>query len=677
MSNDIYNIWNGEEFQFTLNKIAAISGGIIEVPPCFQQIADEPIAVISSYRITPNPEKGLNVRFLPQYNQSNYAKYVSEAENGVVIISHKELVDTEGNRLPMILLPTIRDVQNVLLSLGAYIKKVFPMPTIALTGSVGKTTTTLFMESIFRQRNRVFVSGRNLNISEAIIERMFEGFGPDYDFHIQETGGGGPGVVENSAKFLTPDAFALLNVYPHHVDKYKTLDGIFQDKSSLDRHAKSNAFGVINIDDDTLREQKYNHRIVTCGITHKEADYVAENIRQDGVYLRMDIVHNGISVPIQINIPGVHNAYNAVIAFAMAKEWGLTDQEIQDGFSSYRSVGIRQNLCEIAGRTMYIDCFNIAVDSIRSCMATLDSLEPKPGCRRIAVLGGENALGENSFPVNYSVGLEMAQYRADEFIFVGLPESEPPEVVNRHGDGRSVFEGARRVVRDRPVTFFEDLGLLADKLMRETKPGDVILFKGIFRLPLFAAIDRAFGTSILLSEPLFAKQLWTSKSFSAHYYKEINGANIIRCKCLDSEIEIPDTIIGKPVYRVGANVFKNRESLNNIKFGKSLQNLGTQSFMGCAGLTALTIPKNVIYIEAKAFADCTGLKDVHLKGVLHVEREAFAGCKNLKTVSFTDSCQTIENDVFAGCPKVKIIAPKGSVAHRYALEHGIKFKSVT
>ena len=215
---------------------------------------------------------------------------------------------------------------------------------------------------------------------------------------------------------------------------------------------------------------------------------------------------------------------------------------------------------------MYIDCFNISVDSIRSCMATLDSLEPKPGCRRIAVLGGENALGENSFSVNYGVGLEMAKYKADEFICVGLPASATAEQINKFGDGRSVFEGVRRVVRDRPVSFFEDLSLLADKLMRETKPGDVILFKGIFRLPLFAAIDRAFGTSIVISEGMFARQRWRSRNFRSHYYQVINSSNIIEYNGVQTNIKIPNTIIEKAVYRIGNSLRGHRRSGDCINF---------------------------------------------------------------------------------------------------------------
>ena len=674
--NDIYKVWNGKRFQFTLNKIAQISGGVLKIPPHFQHLADEPIELVTCRNLPVTPVKGLVVRLLPAFEPAEYDLYVKNAASGVVTISHEELKDANGNLLPMILMPSYQSVRTVWCALGSYMKKVFPMPTISVTGSLGKTTAILMLENIFKQRNRVFVSGRNRNSSEAIIQRMLQDFGPDYDYHIQEVGGGAPGVVERSAKFLDADAFCFLNIMPHHLDHYKTLENIASDKLSFDRHAKDGAFSVINLDDDVLRSYPFKSRVITCGIVHKEADYVAENIRQDGMWLRMDIVHQEKRTPIRINIPGVHNAYNAVIAFAMAKEWGLSDQEIQDGFLAYTSGAIRQNIREIAGRTVYIDCFNISVDSIKSCLRTLDTIEVKEGNRRIAILGGENALGESLFSVNYSVGLEMAQYHADEFIFVGLPESESMERVNKCGHGRAVFEGARRVVRDRPVSFFDKLDDLADKLVRETKPGDVILLKGIFRLPLFAILDRAFGTSILIHEPTFPGKLWKSRSFSSFYYPDIGGSNITRCLNSNEKITIPDTIIHNPVFRIGEDVFADRSDLREVDFGRSVQNLGARCFSGCRRLKTLHVPANVIYVEQEAFSKCTALEEITFDGVLHVEKLAFSGCRMLKTARFTDSCQTIEADAFKGCRNLTIVAPAGSAAHRYALENNISFQEI-
>lgn len=678
LSNDVYNVWNGSRFQFTLNKLAAISNGLMVIPDCFKSIADEPIEVLTSA----NPPKGdkFVVRWIPLFDNSKIASYKEMIYNGVIIVSHYAFKDEKGRPLPTIKMASYEHVRNVWCMIGAYMKRVVEMPTISVTASIGKTTTVLFMESIFGQRDKVYVSGKNRNNSEPIVQQMLQAYGPEYGYHVQEVGGGAPRVVERSAELLNSDAFCIGNILPHHLDRYKTMEGIEYDKTSFDRIGEKDIFGVINIDDDRIRNHTFKNRIVTCGIKHTEADYVAKNIRQDGIWLRMDIVHQDECVPISINIPGAHNAYNAVLAFAMAKEWGLTNEEIQAGFRAYKSGIIRQNLREIAGRIMYIDCFNTNRESIKSCLQTLDTIEPKAGGRRIAVLSGENALGDKAYSINYELGLECAQYLADEFIFVGISPNSTLEEWDYCGHSYAFYEGAKRVLRNRPVTFYEGIEAVADKLVQETKPGDVILFKGHFKLAFWPILDRAFGTSFaaheVVSLPMYQGVLWRNKSFASRYYVHAGGSNITQCLSKEKHIQIPNTIIEKPVSRVGKGVFAGREDLESVNFGLSVQNIGERSFAGCSSLKQLDIPANVIYVEQEAFADCTALEEVSFRGVLHLESGVFRGCENLKTVRFTESCQTIEDGVFEGCKNVTIIAPKDTVAHAYAVQNGLRVESV-
>lgn len=677
LNDDVYNIWDGSRFRFTLNKLAAISNGLMVIPDCYKSIADEPIEILTSV-MPPKTEK-LTVRWIPLFEKSQIKAYRELIYDGIIVVSHYEFKDQEGRPLPLIKMDSYEHVRNVWCMIGAYMKRVFEMPTISVTASIGKTTTVLFMESIFGQRKKVYVSGRNRNNSEPIVQQMLQTYGPEYGYHVQEVGGGAPRVVERSAELLNSDAFCIGNILPHHLDRYKTMEGIEYDKTSFDRMGEKDIFGVINIDDDRLRNHPFKNRIVTCGIKHTEANYVAKNIRQDGIWLRMDIVHRDECVPISINIPGAHNAYNAVLAFAMAKEWGLTNEEIQAGFRAYKSGAIRQNLREIAGRIMYIDCFNTNRESIKSCLQTLDTIEPKNGGRRIAILSGENALGKEAYSINYELGQECAQYHADEFIFVGISPNSTLEEWDYCGHSYAFYEGAKGVIRDRPVTFYEGIEAVADKLVQETKPGDVILFKGHFKLAFWPILDRAFGTSFsareVVSLPMYRGVLWRNKSFASRYYVHANGSNITQCLHNAKNVQIPNAIIGKPVARVGTGLFARREDLESVEFGMAVKNLGEKSFLGCKGLKKLDVPSNVIYVEKEAFAGCTELEEVSFSGVLHLEKGVFRNCEKLKRIYFTESCQTIEEGVFEGCGNVTVIAPEGSVAHAYAVENGLNFES--
>ncbi len=678
--DDVCHIWKDGHFAFTLRKIAQITG--LEIPEAYSDRLDTPIVQLSS-NFFPNmgawKEGELRALFIYFYEEKKLPSYRQYLDQGAILISGTQIYREDGSPYPMIVLASQAEVQAAYCAIGTYIKTVFPMPTIGVTGSIGKTTPKQFLKSIFSERYKVLASGGNQNTPDLFTNQLIRQCDPTYEFHIQECGAGVPGLVERAAKMLRADAFCITNILPHHLDRYDTLEDILYDKASFDRVPGKTCFGVINIDDGRLRDYAFQNRIVTCGVTSPDADYVAGNIRQSGLYLEMDVTYRTPdgeerTVPIRVSIPGLHNANGAVMAFAMAKEWGFTDEEIQRGFLNYKSDGIRQSLRVTAGRLLYVDCFNVASGSIRSSLSTLESFELEPGCRRVAVLGGENLLGSREFANNYAVGLTFRDFHVDEYIFVGRPEPATEEEYNLFGHSYALYQGARRALRGRVKTsFMTDYHAIADKLAAETKPGDVILFKGGFRLAFPSIIDLTFGTSGAVYFPYhyFPPYSVAEDGFRASYFPSTDTCNLMRCTIRKGVARIPDTVDGRPVARVSARLCRDNPYVQTIDFGLSCANIGAECFAGCTALRAADIPANVLYIEAGAFAGCPALEHVSVRGALHIERGAFRDCPALRAVEISGDCVTIEEDVFAGSPNVTIAAPAGSAAAAYARDHGI------
>ena len=681
--NDIYNVWDGSRYVFTLRKISQITG--IEIPEEFVKDMDTPIAELRANALLnggKSKDKGLQILFTYLYDETKNELYREYIENGVIIISHVLLDDENGKPYPMIVLESENKVQDAFCAIGKYIKSIFPVPTIGITGSIGKTTLTRFFENIFAEKYSVFSSGGNNNIPCSIVNPMLWRYGPECTFHVQECGAARPGWVERTANLIYADAFCITNILPKHLDGYDTIEDILYDKTSFDRIEEKECFGVINIDDDRLRNHKFNNRIVTCGIKHTEADYVAKNIRQNGLFLELDIEYKengGIirTVPIKINIPGVHNANGAVMAFAMAKEWGLTDVEIQNGFLKYKSDPIRQNLREISGRLMYIDCFSVAEESIHSCLKMIDDLPIQSGKRKIAVLGGSARLGDKAFSANYSLGLTFPNYSVDEYIIVGVPEPGTEEQYNMLGHSYALYQGIKHAFRgESKVSFYSELEQVAEKLARETEPGDIILFKANHRLMLTAILDRAFGTSYAMQFPsvLHPVTRIQEDGFSAYYFIDNDSCNIGNGTVINGFLSVPNTIDNHPVARLGTNVFRNNTQIKEIDFGLSCTNIGAECFRGCTGITSLNIPRNILHIEAGAFADCSSLESVIIHGAEHIEAGSFRNCKKLKSVVLPETCYTMEEGIFDGCPDVTVTAPKNSLGALYAKENGLKLR---
>ncbi len=309
----------------------------------------------------------------------------------------------------------------------------------------------MLLEYVFAEKYKTYVGGsggKNYNTHYAMVWQMLSRYSPEYDVHIQECGAGRSRLITEAAQMLNVDTFGITKISKtHHMDAYKDVEDLISDKTSFDRIHKPGAFGVINADDEVLKSYPFQSKIITYGITNDKADYIGTNIVQNGDMLEFDIEHEGNKSHFAINIVGKHNVSNALMVYVIAKQYGISDDQIRAGFSKYRSIGIRQNVREVAGRIFYIDCFNVCSDSIKSCLATLKEINIDGNGKRIAVLGGENALGDMSDTINYKTGTEITDEGIDRFIFLGPREPASRSALNYYGNGRALYEGAKKRFR--------------------------------------------------------------------------------------------------------------------------------------------------------------------------------------------------------------------------------------
>lgn len=156
-------------------------------------------------------------------------------------------------------------------------------------------------------------------------------------------------------------------------------------------------------------------------------------------------------------------------------------------------------------------------------------------------------------------------------------------------------------------------------------------------------------------------------------------------KAVDSEtsgtLVIPSRIDGRPVTAIGNGAFMGCEGLTSVTIPDSVTAIGATAFAGCTSLTAIEIPDSVTTIGALAFAQCSALRRVRLpkrlstiapgmfskcpflaavsipEGVVAVEEKAFAGCLSLRSVSLPESLIRIGFLAFADCPLKTLTLP--------------------
>ena len=195
---------------------------------------------------------------------------------------------------------------------------------------------------------------------------------------------------------------------PHHLNNYKTIENVFDDKIYLVRNLMPGGTAVVNFDDERLAAFQYECKVVSFGIeTELDVDYRAANIEQDGSILRMDIEHNGKSTKVESTITGKHNAYNILAAFAVGKIMDVKEEDIAKGIREYSASGTRQNVVQYGNNALFMDCYNVCNETIIKSVEILEEMDVPDGGRRIAIVGGENKLGASRVEITEELGREL------------------------------------------------------------------------------------------------------------------------------------------------------------------------------------------------------------------------------------------------------------------------------
>ncbi len=207
---------------------------------------------------------------------------------------------------------------------------------IAIAGTHGKTTTTSLVASLFAKGNLdpTYVIGGRLNSSGA-----HASLGTSH-YLIAE-------ADESDASFLylNPMVSVVTNIDADHMATY---DGDFNKlkQTFLDFLHRVPFYGLVVLcwDEPVLRElyPLINRSVLTYGF-HPDADLRVMDYQQQGLHSHFNICFkNGEpALPITLNLPGQHNASNAVAAVAIAKEEGVSDEVIQACLAEFSGVGRR------------------------------------------------------------------------------------------------------------------------------------------------------------------------------------------------------------------------------------------------------------------------------------------------------------------------------------------------
>ena len=298
------------------------------------------------------------------------------------------------------------------------------IPVVAVTGSVGKTSTKEAIASVLSQKYKTLKTLGNFNNELGLPLTVFRL--REEEIAVLELGINHFGEMTRLGKIARPDTAVITNIGTCHLEFLGDRDGVLRAKTELLPFVRENGHIVLNGNDDKLITVKEEHGIrpVFYGISEEKdasdkalpfavwADDITDR-GFDGTDVRIHVGEEAFVV--HIPIPGRHMVSNALAACTVGSIYGLTAAEMKQGLEALTGMDGRFHVIETDSLHIVDDCYNASALSMK---ASLDILKSAAG-RRVAILGDMGELGDFAVPLHREVGAYAVNTGADEVIFVG------------------------------------------------------------------------------------------------------------------------------------------------------------------------------------------------------------------------------------------------------------------
>lgn len=360
---------------------------------------------------------------------------------------------------PMIL---VEDTRKALGDIARQERLRLNMKVVAVTGSVGKSTTKEMIACVLDGTYRVGKTPANHN-NDIGMPMALLAMPEDTEVAVLEMGMNHFREIAYLASIGRPDVAVITNIGTMHIEHLGSMQGILQAKLEILEGMQENGRIILNGDDQLLwnRHKLYPVHTRYFGIQNPECDVLGSDISQQDGILSFQVHSGSLTFPVELALEGEHYVPDALAAISVGLEMGVDAAKIQERLSRFRNMAGRQEILEIRGCTVIKDCYNAGPESMA---AALNVLGHKPG-RHIAVLGDMLELGVCTQAEHYRIG-RIAAEKADVLMAYG---PNAPRVI-----GGAITGG----MNDRCAKAYDDQKKLAEALSRIARPGDVILVKG-------------------------------------------------------------------------------------------------------------------------------------------------------------------------------------------------------
>jgi UDP-N-acetylmuramoyl-tripeptide--D-alanyl-D-alanine ligase len=358
----------------------------------------------------------------------------------------------------------VKDTLVAYQAIAHWWRNQFKNPVVAITGSVGKTTTKELIAAVLATQGKVLKTQANYNNEIGVPKTLLEL--ADQDYAVVEMGMRGLGEIALLTQIARPDVAVITNVGTAHIGRLGSEQAIADAKCELLKELPDSGVAILNHDNLRLiatAAKVWQGKVLTYGL--EGGDLHGELL--DATTLKVE----GQVFPLPL--PGRHNALNYLAALAVAKGLGVGWAPLTTSIEVQLPQGRAQRY-DLPNDVVLLDeTYNAGLESM---IAALQLLAETPGSRRIAILGTMKELGDRSVEFHEQVGTVARQLNLDRLLILADP-----------AESEAMAKGAAPSVVSEQ---FDDHGAVVDRLMKLVQPGDRLLFKASRAVGLDQVVER-------------------------------------------------------------------------------------------------------------------------------------------------------------------------------------------
>ena len=400
-------------------------------------------------------------------------------DNGAmgVIVQEIEFEVDELKRYNDKVIIKVKDTLEALYAIASYKRQLYDIPVVAITGSVGKTSTKDIVANVVSQKyhtvKTIGNNNNNIGLPFTILNAPI-----DMEAMVLEMGMNHFGEIHLLSEIAKPNICIITNIGTSHIGNLGSRENILKAKLEILDGAKE-PYVVINNDNDLLHkwyeENKNTLKIKTYGI-YNTSDIQAKSMdmrEEESSYI---VSLRGKEEKMKVPVGGEHFILNSLCAIAVGELLHIEIEDIKKGIESFQLTKNRMEVTECKNGIKIInDAYNSSVESIKASLAYMKHIKAN---RRIAVLGDILETGEFAKELHESIGKIVCENTVDILICSGE-------------NAKYIVESAKKEGFDeKHIYYFEDKEEIIDALKKIIEPNDVILFKASNGMRFFEIAEK-------------------------------------------------------------------------------------------------------------------------------------------------------------------------------------------